>query len=138
MLSQLTWRGRVNANWIDVTAISHTPRSVILTAILLVLAGCGKSASNSSATPGAERPDFTVKFDGKRRKCIVALATEAQGSVISCDEVNSFVKDELRLAGGSRYGLGSVSGGDEAETAKVRASLDSAGYRFIGGTQDGR
>ena len=110
---------------------------MLASTILLVLAGCGKSASDSSAIPGAVQPDFTVKFDGKRRKCIVALATEAQGSVISCDEVNSFVKDELRLAGGSRYDLGAVAGGDEAETAKVRASLDSAGYRFIGGPHDG-
>jgi hypothetical protein len=110
----------------------------MLAATMLLLAGCGKSTSNSSATPIAARPDFTVKFDAKRRKCVVALATEAQGSVISCDQVNAFVKDELRLAGGSIYDVGTVAGGDEGETARIRAGLDCAGYRFIGGPHEGR
>jgi hypothetical protein len=102
------------------------------TAVLAMLSGCGKSTGDSSAAPPGARPDFTVKIDGKRRKCIVALSTEAQGSVIPCDEVGSFVKDELRLAGGSTYDLGTVTGSDEAETAKIRSTLDGAGFRSIG------
>jgi hypothetical protein len=84
-----------------------------------------------------------VTFDGKRRKCIVALPTEAQGSVISCDDLVSFVQNELKVPSGSIYDLGTVREPDsrlaehDAEIAKVRASLDGAGYRFIGGPHNG-
>ena len=103
--------------------------------VLAALAGCGKSSSTSESPRIASHPDVTVKFDGKRRKCIVALSSETQGSAISCDEVVSFVKDELRLPPGSIYDLGATSGGDDAEIAKVRANLDNSGYRFIGGSR---
>jgi hypothetical protein len=107
---------------------------VVSTTALVALAGCGKSTSTESPRI-ASRPDVTVKFDGKRRKCIVALSSETQGSTISCEEVVPFVKDELRLPPGSIYDLGATSGGDDAEIAKVRASLDNSGYRFIGGSR---
>jgi hypothetical protein len=105
------------------------------TIVLVVLAGCGKSTGSSESPRIASHPDVTVKFDGKRRKCIVALSSEAQGSTISCDEVVSFVKDELRLPPGSIYDVGATSGSDEAEVGKVRANLNDAGYRFIGGSR---
>jgi len=62
------------------------------TTVLLLLSGCGKSTSNTGAAPIASHPDVTVDFDGKRRKCIVSLPNEAQGSIISCEEVVSFIK----------------------------------------------
>ena len=102
---------------------------------LAALAGCGKSTSTSESPRIASRPDVTVKVDAKRRKCIVALSSETQGSTISCDEVVPFVKDELRLPPGSIYDLGAASGGDDAEIAKVRTNLNNAGYRFIGGSR---
>lgn len=105
------------------------------TAALAAVAGCGKSTGTSDSPRIAARPDVTVKFDGKRRKCVVALSSETQGSTISCEEVVSFVKDELRLPSGSIYDLGATSGSDDAEIAKVRASLDNSGYRFIGGAR---
>jgi hypothetical protein len=108
---------------------------IVSTTALLALAGCGKSTGTSESPRIAARPDVTVKFDGKRRKCVVALASETQGSVISCDEVVPFVKDELRLPPGAIYDVGATSGGDDAEVAKVRANLDNSGYRFIGGSR---
>jgi hypothetical protein len=108
---------------------------IVSTTALVALAGCGRSTSTSESPRIAARPDVTVKFDGKRRKCIVALSSEVQGSAISCDEVVPFVKDELRLAPGAIYDVGAASGGDDAEVAKVRATLDNSGYRFIGGSR---
>jgi hypothetical protein len=105
------------------------------TTALVALTGCGKSTSTSESPRIASHPDVTVKFDGKRRKCIVALSSETEGSAISCDEVVPFVKDELRLPPGSIYDVGAASGGDEAEVAKVRANLNDSGYRFIGGSR---
>jgi hypothetical protein len=101
--------------------------------ILGLLAGCGQSTGTSDSPRIASRPDVIVTFDGKRRKCLVALSSESQGSAIACDEVVPFVKDELRLPSGSIYDIGPASGSGEAELAKVRASLTGAGYRFIGG-----
>ncbi len=107
-----------------------------------VLGGCGKSTNSTDSAPLASRPDVTVKFDGKRRKCIVALPSEAQGSTISCDEVVSFIKDELRVPSNSIYDVDAIPDSDsdshQAEIAKVRSSLDGAGYRFIGGPHNGR
>jgi hypothetical protein len=97
----------------------------------VLLPGCGKSGTSSSAAaPIGSRPDVTVTFDGKRRKCVVALASEAQGSAISCDDVVSFVKEELRLPSGSICDIRRSSDEDEGEIAKVRTSLNSAGYRI--------
>lgn len=111
----------------------------ILVTVAMLLAACGQSAnrSNQGAPAIASRPDVTVTFDGKRRKCVVALSTEAQGSAISCDEVVEFIRDQLRLPGGSIYDIRrapdvKAPDVDQAEIARVSASLSSAGYRFIG------
>jgi hypothetical protein len=101
----------------------------------VLLPGCGKSGTSSSAAPIGTRSDVTVTFDGKRRKCAVKLSSEAQGSSISCDDVVPFVKEELRLPSGSFYDIRTGSEGDEGEIDKIRASLNSAGYRLAGGSQ---
>ena len=113
------------------------PAAVLM--MLMTLTGCGKSTGGADSAPIASRPDVTVKYDIARRKCVVALPTEAQGSVIACDDVVSFVKDELRVPGNSIYDLGTIPESDShpPEIAKVRASLDGAGYRFIGGPHKG-
>jgi hypothetical protein len=80
------------------------------------------------------RSDVTVTLDGKRRKCVVKLSSETQGSSISCDDVVPFVKEELRLPSGSIYDIRTSSPGDEGEIAKIRASLNGAGYRLAGGS----
>jgi len=108
--------------------------TIASTTALVALTCCGKSTSTESPRI-ASRPNVTVKFDGKRRKCVVALSSETQGRTIPCDEVVPFVKDELRLPPGSIYDVGVTSGGDDAEVAKVRANLDNSGYRFIGGSR---
>ncbi len=120
----------------DIRAVCR-PAAVLM--VLMTLMGCGKPTGGADSAPIASRPDVTVKYDGKRRKCVVALPTEAQGSVIACDDVVSFVKDELRVPSNSIYDLGTIPESDPhpAEIAKVRASLDGAGYRFIGGPHKG-
>jgi hypothetical protein len=111
---------------------------VASTAVLILLTGCGRSAGIPGAIPPpvASRPDVTVTFDGKRRKCVVALPSEAHGSTISCADVVPFVKDELRLPSGSVYDIRKIPDVDEAEVTKVRADLNGAGYRFIGGAHE--
>jgi hypothetical protein len=106
------------------------------TAVFIFLSGCGRSANTPGAVAPsiASRPDVTVTFDGKRRKCVVALPSEAQGSSISCADVVPFVKDELRLPSGSFYDIRKIPDVDEAEIARVRADLSGAGYRFVGGS----
>lgn len=102
-----------------------------LAAALILLAGCG--SSTNSPTPQspviAAKPDVVVMVDGVRHACVVALASEAQGSTISCDDVVSFVKDELRLPSGSICDIRTTSGVDAAQVAKVEAGLKGAGYR---------
>jgi hypothetical protein len=104
------------------------------TAVLILLTSCGQSARSPApaAAPAAARADVTVTFDGKRRKCVVALSSEAQGSSISCGDVVSFVREELRLPSGAIYDIRKIPDVDETEVAKVSADLNSAGYRFVG------
>jgi hypothetical protein len=90
--------------------------------ILAVLGGCGP----------AEIPDAIVTIDGGRHACVVALHSEAQGSTVPCGDVVAFLRDELRLAGGSSYDVRTVADVDAAEVARVDASLKAAGYRSIG------
>jgi hypothetical protein len=121
----------------DIRAVCR-PATVLM--MFMTLMGCGKSTGGGAdSTPIASRPDVTVKYDGKRRRCVVALPTEAQGSIVACDDIVSFVRDDLRVPSGSIYDLGAISDSDSepAEIAKVRASLDGAGYRFIGGPHKG-
>jgi hypothetical protein len=104
-------------------------RAALLTLLPMLVAGCG------SGTPPkiAERPDVIVTLDGKRHSCVVALEKEPQGSTVPCKETVSFVKDELRVQPGSIYDIHTVANVGDAEIASVRAALDAAGYRFIGG-----
>jgi hypothetical protein len=106
-------------------------RAVVLSGFIsILLVGCG-----SSGTPPklAERPDVIITLDGKRHMCIVALEKEPQGSTVPCKEAVSFVKDELRVPGGSIYDIHTVANVDNAEIVSVRDALNGAGYRFIGG-----
>jgi hypothetical protein len=108
------------------------------TAVFVFLTGCGRSANTPGAVPPPvpSKPDVTVTFDGNRRKCVVALPSEAQGSFISCSDVVPFVKDQLRLPSGAVYDIRKISDVDEAEIARVRAELNGAGYRSIGGSRE--
>jgi hypothetical protein len=108
-------------------------RSALLSACVtgILLVGCGRSANSPEASPGGARPGVIVTIDGKRHLCVVALYTEAQGSAIACNDVVSFVKDELRVPSGSIYDLRTIPEVDPAEMAKVAASLNGAGYRAI-------
>jgi hypothetical protein len=99
--------------------------------ICALLAGCGPSADTPAPTATGAKPDAIVTLDGRRHACVVALKKEAQGSIISCDDIVPFVRDELRLASGSTYELRSVADGDEATMAKVDAILKGAGYRAL-------
>lgn len=111
-----------------------TLRSLLVFAVASVLlAGCGRSASTPPKI--AEKADVIVTLDGKRHACVVALYNEPNGSAIPCSDVVPFVKDELRLPSGSIYDIRTSAGADEAEMARVGASLKGAGYRFIGGRQ---
>jgi hypothetical protein len=98
---------------------------------LMLVAGCG--ASSGTPPKIAERPNVTITLDGNRHACVVALDKEPQGSTVPCKEAVSFVKDELRVQPGSVYDIHTVATVADTEIASVRAALDDAGYRFIGG-----
>jgi hypothetical protein len=102
--------------------------------VAVLLAGCGPSANTDPKI--AEKADVTITMDGKRRACVVALYRETQGSSIPCAEVVPFLRDQLRLQGGSIYDVHIIPGIDAAERAGLGASLKGAGYRFIGGRND--
>ncbi len=102
--------------------------------VAVLLAACGPSANID--TKIAERADATITVDGKLHACVVALYKEAQGSSIPCAEVVPFLRDQLRLQGGSVYDVHIIPGIDAAEMAGLGASLKGAGYRFIGGRND--
>lgn len=110
-------------------------RAFFAVAIATALAGCGASINSpgSDSAPIAAKPDVVVTIDGARHTCVVALYTEAQGSMVACEDVAPFLRDELRLVKGSIYGLRLVPAVDAAQMSKVEADLQGAGYRFIGG-----
>jgi hypothetical protein len=99
-------------------------------AVVAFLAGCGPSASapDSVPPPIAAKPEVLVTLDGAHHTCMVALSSEAQGSAIACDDVVPFVRDELRVPGGSIYEIRTIPKVEQAEVANVEASLNGAGY----------
>ena len=101
-------------------------------ALVALLAGCGPSANapDSVPPPIAAKPDVLVTLDGEHHTCIVALSSEAQGSAIACDDVVPFVRDELRVPSGSIYEIRTIPKVEQAELAKVEASLKGAGYNL--------
>jgi hypothetical protein len=102
--------------------------------VAMLLAGCSPSANTDPKI--AEKADFTITVDGKHHACDVALSKETQGSSIPCAEVVPFLRDQLRLRGGSIYDAHIIPDTDAAEMGGLRASLKGAGYRFIGGRND--
>ncbi len=111
------------------------PRKIIvLAAAFISLTGCGSStnAPAPASAPTGAKPDVIVTIDGARHACVVALASEAQGSIIACDDVVSFVKEELRVASGSTCDIRTTPGVDAAQVAKVAAGLNGAGYVISG------
>lgn len=100
----------------------------------MVLAGCGRSANTSTPVPPAAKPDVIITVHDARHQCVVALASEAQGSTIPCGDVTAFVKDELRVPSGSTYAMHAVDQGKESEMSRVDDSLKAAGYRSVGGS----
>jgi hypothetical protein len=112
-------------------AMSGLGNITALIAAFLALAGCGSStnAPTSVSPPTSAKPDVVVTVDGARHTCVVALRSEAQGSIISCDDVVSFVRDELRLPSGSIYDIRTTPDVPADQMAKVQAGLNGAGYR---------
>jgi hypothetical protein len=104
------------------------------------LAGCGSSTEAPAPYQGppliAAKADVIVTLDGKQHVCVVALYNEQQGNSIACDDVVAFVRDELRLPSRSVYDIHGDKNADQAELARVAASLKAAGYRFIGGHEE--
>jgi len=112
--------------------VAASLRAILLSGLApTLLAGCGAS----SGTPAkiAELPNVIITLDGNRHACVVALDKEPQGSIVPCKEAVSFVRDELRVQRGSIYDIRTVATVGDTEIASVRAALDDAGYRFIGG-----
>jgi hypothetical protein len=110
---------------------------IVLSAAFVALTSCGSStnAPTSVSPPTGAKPDVVVTVDGARHACVVALHSEAQGSIISCDDVVAFVRDELRVPSGSIYDIRTTPDVPAAQVAKVEASLNGAGYRVSGGSQ---
>jgi hypothetical protein len=107
-------------------------RAILLSGFIsMLVVGCG--ASSGTPPKIAERPNVTITLDGNRHACVVALDKEPQGSTVPCKEAVSFVKDELRVQPGSIYDIHTVATVADTDIASVRAALDDAGYRFIGG-----
>jgi hypothetical protein len=100
---------------------------VAIAGVLVMLGACGRGPPGGA--PADLKVDLTVTLDPARRKCVVALHSEAQGSIVACGEVASFVQDELRLPGNATFAVRMSPGGDEAEAGRVCASLRGAGYR---------
>ncbi len=95
----------------------------VSTIFVLLSAGCGRSAAKA---------DVTITLDGAHHTCVVALSREAQGSIISCNDVVPFIRDELRLPSGSTYDVRTIPDADQAEVASIGARLKDAGYRLAG------
>jgi uncharacterized metal-binding protein len=106
------------------------------TAVLMSVTGCGQSTPVQA--PIASKPNVIVTLDGKSHACVVALYSETTGNSIACADVAAFVRDELRLPKRSIYDIRTIAKVDDAEVAKVGASLKGAGYRYIGGPRDDR
>jgi hypothetical protein len=118
-----------------VVAAKVSLHAVLAALAPLLLIGCGSPTSPpASASPAiAAKPDVIITFDGERHACVVALNSEAQGSIIPCADVVPFMRDELRLASGSLYDTRTVAKVDEAEVGKTMQNLNDSGFRFIGG-----
>ena len=107
-------------------------RASLALMMVMMIAGCGKSA-NAPGPRLAAKPDVIVTVSGKHT-CVIALYAEGQGSIVSCDDAASFVRDELRLPSGSIYDIHAAAGTDADEMARVSSRLNGAGFRFIGGS----
>ena len=116
--------------------------ATLVTAASVSLSGCGSSSqapapeASPISAPLADKPDVIVTFDGARHSCVVALYSEPEGSAIPCAELIPFLRDELRLPSGAIYDIRTIPTFDAAEMTKTAASLEGAGYRFIGGRRD--
>lgn len=114
-------------------------RSALMALSVVLLFSCGSGTSGSGTSgpapqaPIAGKPDVIITFDGANHACVVALYTEPQGSTVPCADLIPFLKDELRLPGGSIYDTRTAGKADDAEVAKTTRTLNDAGYRFIGG-----
>lgn len=105
-------------------------------ATAVALAGCGSSSNAPQSSAPIGIPDVIVTLDGKQHTCVVALSSEATGNVVSCDDVASFIRDELRVRKGSLYDLRTTPDVDRAEVARIGARLQTAGYLFVGGHEE--
>jgi hypothetical protein len=110
-------------------------RNALAICAALVLVGCGSANNAAEPVPPsiAAKPDVIITFDGERHSCIVALPSEAQGSIVACADIIPFMRDELKLASGSIYDTRTIAKVDAAEVAKTTQNLGDAGYRFMGG-----
>jgi hypothetical protein len=108
-------------------------RSALLPALAgLCLGGCGPSANEPASAALAAKSAVIITVDAKQHTCGVALPTEAQGSAVPCDDVAAFVRDELRLPTGAIYDLRGGPDANRADTAKINATLQGAGYLSAG------
>ena len=119
----------------QVVAAKASFRAVLASFVPLLLTGCGSPVNPPASAPAAiaAKPDVIVTFDGERRTCVVALYSEAQGSMVPCTDIVPFIRDELKVVSGSIYDTRTVAPVDAAEVAKTTQTLKDAGYRFIGG-----
>jgi len=120
--------------WVETAsvAVMIEIRAVLtVSTIVVLMAGCGPSGKTplSASTTTAAKPDVTITYDGARHACVVALSNESQGSIISCNDVVPFVRDELRVTSGSTVVVRANSDVDGAEMSSAGARLKDAGYR---------
>lgn len=108
-------------------------RLCMMTVVLALLAGCGRSSNPTSSPPtAAAKPDIVVRVDGEHHACVVAKYGEPTGSTIGCADVVPFVRDELRVRDGSSFELRGPAAVDTVEANRVKAALDGAGFRCVG------
>lgn len=122
------------------SAMQGAYRVLCALAMYASLASCGSSTDAPASYQGppliAAKADVIVTLDGKSHTCVVALNAEPQGNNIACNDVVSFVKDELRLPSGAIYDIHGDHDADQAEIGRVGTNLKAAGYRFIGGHEE--
>jgi hypothetical protein len=111
-----------------------TARTAFPCAVVFLLLGCGQSTNMpvSASVPTSSKSDVIVTIDGRRHSCVVALPTEETGSIVACDEVVAFVRDELKVPNGSVYEIRTIPNVDKDESARVETNLNGAGYRLGG------
>ena len=83
------------------------------------------------------KPDFVVTFDGPNGDCLVAHVVTASAKHIPCDQVVSYVANDLKLPAGALFEIATIPDVRERDFDHVMAALSAAGYKLTPGPHIG-